>query len=213
MIDAASDSVFCFLLHCVVWVCEHWLYICGCREKFIRLQHENKMLRVQQEEYEREKITALQEQLEEAHKTRSELDTENRWTEPISLPRSPTDRGDGDSLLFSSVKFYIVLNSFLKCILLLFSCQTESRADHWAAAAGRGSPEGSAESGGQTWWCECARATGTNTEKISHRVTVVRLHRLRDEWNYGRKSHLFLFSVKMFNWLRANFFNLFILLL
>uniref|UniRef100_A0A7N8XT37 Hook microtubule-tethering protein 1 n=1 Tax=Mastacembelus armatus TaxID=205130 RepID=A0A7N8XT37_9TELE len=48
------------------------------REKFIRLQHENKMLRVQQEEYEREKIAALQAQLEEAHKTRSELDTENR---------------------------------------------------------------------------------------------------------------------------------------
>uniref|UniRef100_A0A672Z4F6 Calponin-homology (CH) domain-containing protein n=1 Tax=Sphaeramia orbicularis TaxID=375764 RepID=A0A672Z4F6_9TELE len=47
-------------------------------EKFIRLQHENKMLRVQQEEYEREKIEALQAQLEEAHKTRSELDTENR---------------------------------------------------------------------------------------------------------------------------------------
>ncbi|XP_031724335.1 protein Hook homolog 1 isoform X1 [Anarrhichthys ocellatus] len=48
------------------------------REKFIRLQHENKMLRVQQEECEREKIAALQSQLEEAHKTRSELDTENR---------------------------------------------------------------------------------------------------------------------------------------
>uniref|UniRef100_A0A3Q1EFL2 Hook microtubule-tethering protein 1 n=1 Tax=Acanthochromis polyacanthus TaxID=80966 RepID=A0A3Q1EFL2_9TELE len=48
------------------------------REKFIRLQHENKMLRVQQEEFEREKIAALQTQLEEAHKTRSELDTENR---------------------------------------------------------------------------------------------------------------------------------------
>uniref|UniRef100_A0A8C4HIC5 Hook microtubule-tethering protein 1 n=1 Tax=Dicentrarchus labrax TaxID=13489 RepID=A0A8C4HIC5_DICLA len=48
------------------------------REKFIRLQHENKMLRVQQEECEREKIAALQVQLEEAHKTRSELDTENR---------------------------------------------------------------------------------------------------------------------------------------
>uniref|UniRef100_A0A672Z1X9 Calponin-homology (CH) domain-containing protein n=1 Tax=Sphaeramia orbicularis TaxID=375764 RepID=A0A672Z1X9_9TELE len=48
------------------------------RSKFIRLQHENKMLRVQQEEYEREKIEALQAQLEEAHKTRSELDTENR---------------------------------------------------------------------------------------------------------------------------------------
>ncbi len=36
------------------------------------------MLRVQQEEFEREKIAALQTQLEEAHKTRSELDTENR---------------------------------------------------------------------------------------------------------------------------------------
>uniref|UniRef100_A0A8C9XHW5 Hook microtubule-tethering protein 1 n=1 Tax=Sander lucioperca TaxID=283035 RepID=A0A8C9XHW5_SANLU len=40
--------------------------------------HENKMLRVQQEECEREKIATLQAQLEEAHKTRSELDTENR---------------------------------------------------------------------------------------------------------------------------------------
>ncbi|XP_045904663.1 protein Hook homolog 1 isoform X2 [Micropterus dolomieu] len=48
------------------------------REKFIRLQHENKMLRVQQEECETEKIAALQVQLEEAHKTRSELDTDNR---------------------------------------------------------------------------------------------------------------------------------------
>ncbi|XP_028300128.1 protein Hook homolog 1-like [Gouania willdenowi] len=48
------------------------------REKFIRLQHENKMLRVQQEEYEQGKIAALQTQLEEAHKSRSELDTDNR---------------------------------------------------------------------------------------------------------------------------------------
>ncbi|XP_061834272.2 protein Hook homolog 1 isoform X1 [Nerophis lumbriciformis] len=48
------------------------------REKFIRLQHENKMLRVQQEEFEREKIASLQVQLEEAHKSRSEQDTENR---------------------------------------------------------------------------------------------------------------------------------------
>lgn len=48
------------------------------REKFIRLQHENKMLRLQQEEHQEEKITALQAQLEESHKTRSELDTENR---------------------------------------------------------------------------------------------------------------------------------------
>uniref|UniRef100_A0A8D3DZR0 Hook microtubule-tethering protein 1 n=1 Tax=Scophthalmus maximus TaxID=52904 RepID=A0A8D3DZR0_SCOMX len=48
------------------------------RDKFIRLQHENKMLRVQQEECEREKIATLQAQLQEAHKTQSELDTDNR---------------------------------------------------------------------------------------------------------------------------------------
>ncbi|XP_061539997.1 protein Hook homolog 1 isoform X1 [Phycodurus eques] len=48
------------------------------REKFIRLQHENRMLRVQQEEIEREKIASLQAQLEDAHKNHSQLDTENR---------------------------------------------------------------------------------------------------------------------------------------
>lgn len=58
------DFLFCFV----------WLV----REKFIRLQHENKMLRVQHEDYEREKIAALQAQLEVAHKTRSVVDTENR---------------------------------------------------------------------------------------------------------------------------------------
>lgn len=36
------------------------------------------MLRVQQEESEREKIATLQAQLEEARKAQSELDTENR---------------------------------------------------------------------------------------------------------------------------------------
>lgn len=50
------------------------------------------MLRVQQEECEREKIAALQTQLEEAHKTRSELDTENRLTELISLCESAPHR-------------------------------------------------------------------------------------------------------------------------
>ncbi|CAB1331977.1 unnamed protein product [Coregonus sp. 'balchen'] len=48
------------------------------REKFIRLQHENKILRVQQEGSENEKISELQILLEVAHRTRSELDTENR---------------------------------------------------------------------------------------------------------------------------------------
>ncbi|MBN3302210.1 HOOK1 protein, partial [Amia calva] len=48
------------------------------REKFIRLQHENRMLRLQQEGSENERIAELQGQLEEAHRHHSELDTENR---------------------------------------------------------------------------------------------------------------------------------------
>ncbi|KAM9435799.1 protein Hook homolog 1 isoform 2-T2 [Clarias gariepinus] len=48
------------------------------REKFIRLQHENKMLRVQQDDSENERIGELQIQLEEARRSRSELETENR---------------------------------------------------------------------------------------------------------------------------------------
>lgn len=55
------------------------LYVALFRERFIRLQHENKMLRVQQEECEREKIATLQAQLEESHKSQSELDTEIRY--------------------------------------------------------------------------------------------------------------------------------------
>ncbi|XP_063284103.1 protein Hook homolog 1 [Pelobates fuscus] len=48
------------------------------REIFIRLQHENKMLRVQQEGSENERITDLLEQLEEKQRKMSELETENR---------------------------------------------------------------------------------------------------------------------------------------
>lgn len=48
------------------------------REKFIRLQHENKMLQLQQEEVENERMSELQVQLEEARRGRSEVDTENR---------------------------------------------------------------------------------------------------------------------------------------
>lgn len=43
------------------------------------MQHENKMLRVQQDDSENERITELQMQLEEAQRSRSELDTENRY--------------------------------------------------------------------------------------------------------------------------------------
>ncbi|XP_067086720.1 protein Hook homolog 1 isoform X2 [Osmerus mordax] len=51
------------------------------REKLLRLQHENKMLRMQQELQEGERIAALQEQLEDAHRTRCKLDTDDRLSQ------------------------------------------------------------------------------------------------------------------------------------
>ncbi|KAJ6662575.1 hypothetical protein lerEdw1_011712 [Lerista edwardsae] len=48
------------------------------REMFIRLQHENKMLHLQQEGSENEQIVALQEKLEQKHRAINELETENR---------------------------------------------------------------------------------------------------------------------------------------
>lgn len=49
------------------------------REVFIRLQHENKMLRLQQEGTENERVGELQEQLEQKHRKVNELETEQRW--------------------------------------------------------------------------------------------------------------------------------------
>uniref|UniRef100_A0A8C1F7B2 Hook microtubule-tethering protein 1 n=1 Tax=Cyprinus carpio carpio TaxID=630221 RepID=A0A8C1F7B2_CYPCA len=68
----------CFTTEGHLYLCMLIVYVCFSREKFIRLQHENKMLRLQQEESENERITELQEQLEEARRARSQLDTENR---------------------------------------------------------------------------------------------------------------------------------------
>ncbi|CAO2588139.1 Protein Hook homolog 1 [Lemmus lemmus] len=48
------------------------------REVFIRLQHENKMLRLQQEGTENERIEQLQQQLEQKHRKMNELETEQR---------------------------------------------------------------------------------------------------------------------------------------
>lgn len=79
------------------------------REKFIRLQHENKMLKVQQEECEREKIAALQSQLEEAHKAQSKLDTENRSDQLICI------QYDSGSTHHRCVKLYF--GSLLPCRL------------------------------------------------------------------------------------------------
>ncbi|KAM3840600.1 protein Hook homolog 1 [Vipera latastei] len=48
------------------------------REMFIRLQHENKMLHLQQEGSENEQIAGLQEKLEQKNRMINELETENR---------------------------------------------------------------------------------------------------------------------------------------
>lgn len=45
---------------------------------FIRLQHENKMLHLQQEGSENEQIAGLQEKLEQKNRMINELETENR---------------------------------------------------------------------------------------------------------------------------------------
>ncbi|KAM9243226.1 protein Hook homolog 1 [Dugong dugon] len=51
------------------------------REVFIRLQHENKMLRLQQEGTENERIEELQEQLEQKHRKMNELETDQRLSQ------------------------------------------------------------------------------------------------------------------------------------
>lgn len=48
------------------------------REHVIRLQHENKMLKLAQEGSDNEKIALLQSLLEDANRRKSELETENR---------------------------------------------------------------------------------------------------------------------------------------
>lgn len=51
---------------------------CPLREHLIRLQHENKMLKLAQEGSDNEKIALLQSLLEDANRRKSELETENR---------------------------------------------------------------------------------------------------------------------------------------
>lgn len=48
------------------------------REHLIRLQHENKMLKLEQEGSDNQKIALLQSLLEDAGRRASELETENR---------------------------------------------------------------------------------------------------------------------------------------
>lgn len=57
----------------------------------IRLQHENKMLKLAQEGSDNEKIALLQSLLEDANRRKNELETENRSansTEPCSFRSS-----------------------------------------------------------------------------------------------------------------------------
>jgi hypothetical protein len=51
---------------------------CSFREKLIRLQHENKMLKIHQEGSDNEKIALLQSLLDDANLRKNELETENR---------------------------------------------------------------------------------------------------------------------------------------
>lgn len=53
-------------------------FILNLRDMFIRLQHENKMLHLQQEGSENEQIAGLQEKLEQKNRMINELETENR---------------------------------------------------------------------------------------------------------------------------------------
>lgn len=67
------------------------------RERLIRLQHENKMLKLNQEGSDNEKIVLLQSLLEDANIRKNELESENRYQEPTRgpsaqlnlLPRTP----------------------------------------------------------------------------------------------------------------------------
>lgn len=54
------------------------LFCLSSREHLIRLQHENKMLKLAQEGSDNEKIALLQSLLEDANRRKSELETENR---------------------------------------------------------------------------------------------------------------------------------------
>lgn len=56
----------------------HKFLFCSFREKLIRLQHENKMLKINQEGSDNERIALLQSLLDDANLRKNELETENR---------------------------------------------------------------------------------------------------------------------------------------
>lgn len=62
--------------------------MCFHREHLIRLQHENKMLKLAQEGSDNEKIALLQSLLEDANRRKNELETENRSAKSTET-RSP----------------------------------------------------------------------------------------------------------------------------
>uniref|UniRef100_A0A8D1FU96 Calponin-homology (CH) domain-containing protein n=1 Tax=Sus scrofa TaxID=9823 RepID=A0A8D1FU96_PIG len=84
------------------------------REVFIRLQHENKMLRLQQEGTENERIEELQEQLDQKHRKMNELETEQSKERIRELQQQIEDlqkslqeqgsKSEGESV--SNLKFY-----------------------------------------------------------------------------------------------------------
>uniref|UniRef100_A0A3Q3AMU0 Protein Hook homolog 3 n=1 Tax=Kryptolebias marmoratus TaxID=37003 RepID=A0A3Q3AMU0_KRYMA len=99
------------------------------REHLIRLQHENKMLKLAQEGSDNEKITLLQSLLEDANRRKNELETENRITnqrlmeeqsqveelqKTVQEQGSKADDVSKQMLLFSLEKLREVNNELLK---------------------------------------------------------------------------------------------------
>lgn len=62
--------------HHVLFICVFVFWVV--RERLIRLQHENKMLKLAQEGSDNEQIALLQSLLEDANSRKNELETENR---------------------------------------------------------------------------------------------------------------------------------------
>uniref|UniRef100_A0A3B3SDL9 Hook microtubule-tethering protein 1 n=1 Tax=Paramormyrops kingsleyae TaxID=1676925 RepID=A0A3B3SDL9_9TELE len=105
------------------------------REKFIRLQHENKMLRLDREGSENERIAELQARLEEAHRQRTELDTEIRLNqERISelqlqvedLQKALQGQGSKTEDIFSRVQLNEAQDEIMKKKELLEDLQPDS---------------------------------------------------------------------------------------
>lgn len=89
--------------------------MCFYREHLIRLQHENKMLKLAQEGSDNEKIALLQSLLEDANRRKNELETENRSAEGTETC-SISSKSKKTTLRLNFLSFFIYL--FMKYFIL-----------------------------------------------------------------------------------------------